>query len=140
MKQQHGVATRALVQGEFFNHRRARALVTAASAFLLGVAFAGIAAAQTAPIGLPDKSHPESVTSTSDGTLYIASFNLGGVIKVAPAGKAEPFVAPGANGSRSLLGISADEKGGVLYACSNDMTGLGVHGPGATKGAWLKTF
>jgi hypothetical protein len=62
------------------------------------------------------------------------------VTKVAPGGKAEQFIAPGANGSRSVLGLLADEKSGFLYVCSNDITGFGVPGPGDTKGAWLKTF
>jgi hypothetical protein len=105
---------------------------------LLSVAADGIASAQTA--GLPDKSFPESVTSTKDGTLYAGSFNLGGVTKVAPGGKPEQFIQPGAGGSRSVLGLLADEKGGFLYVCSNDITGFGVPGPGDTKGAWLKTF
>jgi sugar lactone lactonase YvrE len=62
------------------------------------------------------------------------------VVKVAPGGKAEQFVAPGAAASRSILGVLADEKGGTLYVCSNDMSNLGVAGPTATKGAQLKTF
>ena len=96
--------------------------------------------AQTAPVGVPDKSFPESVSSTKDGTLYVGSFNLGGVVKAAPGGKAEQFIQPGAGGSRSVLGVLADEKSGTLYVCSNDITGFGVPGPGDTKGAWLKTF
>jgi streptogramin lyase len=105
---------------------------------MLSVAAGGIASAQTA--ALPDKSFPESVTSTKDGTLYAGSFNLGGVTKVAPGGKAEQFIKPGDSGSRSVLGVLADETSGTLYVCSNDITGFGVPGPGDTKGAWLKTF
>ena len=140
MNQKHSVATRSLAQGESFNKGRAHALGAAAFTIMLSIAGGGIASAQTAPAGLPDKSFPESVTSTSDGTLYAGSFNLGGVTKVAPGGKAEQFIAPGANGSRSVLGVLADEKSGTLYVCSNDITGFGVPGPGDTKGAWLKTF
>jgi hypothetical protein len=44
---------------------------------LCGIA-GGFAHAQSAPVGVPDASFPESVTSTSDGTLYVGSFNLGG--------------------------------------------------------------
>ena len=87
---------------------------------MLAVASGGIARAQTAPVGVPDKSFPESVTSTRDGTLYAGSFNLGGVMKVASGGKAEQFIKPGASDSRSTLGVLADEKGGMLYVCSND--------------------
>jgi sugar lactone lactonase YvrE len=107
---------------------------------MLGAASGGVACAQTAPVGVPDKSFPESVTSTKDGTLYVGSFNLGGVVKAAPGGKAEQFIKPGADGSRSVLGVLADEKNGLLYVCSNDITAFGVPGPGDTKGAWLKTF
>ena len=138
MNQKHSVAMSSLAQGELLNKSRARALGTAALTLLLSVAAGGIASAQTA--GLPDKSFPESVTSTKDGTLYAGSFNLGGVTKVAPGGKPEQFIQPGAGGSRSVLGLLADEKGGFLYVCSNDITGFGVPGPGDTKGAWLKTF
>jgi len=107
--------------------------------FVSALILAGAAQAQ-APVGVPDKSFPESVTSTSDGTLYVGSFNNGGVTKVAPGGKPEEFVKAGANDSRSTLGVLADEKSGTLYVCSNDISGFGVPGPGSTKGAWLKTF
>jgi hypothetical protein len=36
--------------------------------------------------------------------------------------------------------VLADEKGGMLYVCSNDLSGLGVAGPGDAKGAALKLF
>jgi sugar lactone lactonase YvrE len=111
------------------------ALATAGFACLL----VGVACAET-PVSVPDKSFPESVTSTSDGTLYVGSFNEGGVMKIAPGGKAEPLVKPGANGSRSTLGVLADEKSGTLYVCSNDLSGLGVKGPSDAKGSVLKTF
>jgi sugar lactone lactonase YvrE len=119
---------------------RAHALGTAGLALMLAVASGGIARAQTAPVSVPDKSFPESVTSTSDGTLYAGSFNRGGVVKAASGGKAEQFIKPGAGDSRSTLGVLADEKGGMLYVCSNDLSGLGVAGPGDAKGAALKLF
>ena len=98
------------------------------------------AGADTAPVSIPDRSFPESLTSTDDGTLYVGSLNLGGVVRVLPGGNAEPFIQPGAAGSRSILGVLADEVGGTLYVCSNDMNGIGVAGPSDIKGAWLKTF
>ena len=98
------------------------------------------AVAAPAPVGIPDRSFPESLTSTRDGTLYVGSLNLGGVMKIMPGGEAEQFIQPGAAGSRSVLGVLADETSGTLYVCSNDMTGLGIPGPSDTKGAWLKTF
>jgi sugar lactone lactonase YvrE len=140
MNQKYSVAPSSLSQGEFLKSRCAHALGVAGLAIVLGVMPGGVALAQTAPVGVPDKSFPESVTSTKDGTIYVGSFNLGGVVKAAAGGKAEQFIKPGAAGSRSVLGVLADEKSGLLYVCSNDITGFGVPGPGDTKGAWLKTF
>ena len=144
MNQKYSVATGSLAQRELprihSGSRGARALGTAGLALTLGIAFVGVATAQTAPAGVPDKSFPESVTSTQDGTLYAGSFNLGGVVKTKSGGKPEQFIKPGMGGSRSILGVLADEKSRTLYVCSNDITGFGVPGPGDAKGSWLKTF
>ena len=140
MKQEHSLVLCSFAQGDLLKNRCARALGIAGMALMLGFAPGGVARAQTTPIGVPDKSFPESVTSTKDGTLYAGSFNLGGVVKVVSGGRAEQFIKPGAGGSRSVLGVFADEKSGMLYVCSNDITGFGVPGPGDTKGAWLKIF
>ncbi|WP_291698140.1 hypothetical protein [Bradyrhizobium sp.] len=137
MKQPYGAAPRALIPGDLLKNGRAHALL--ASGLALMFACAGIARAESL-VRVPDKSFPESVTSTHDGTLYVGSFNLGGVVKVAPDGKAEQFIKAGAGGSRSTLGVLADETSGTLYVCSNDLSGLGVASPGDGKGAWLKTF
>ncbi|SHL15312.1 hypothetical protein SAMN05444159_5148 [Bradyrhizobium lablabi] len=127
-------------QGDLLKNRRAHAFGIAGLTLMLAVASGGVARAQSAPVGVPDKSFPESVTSTNDGTLYAGSFNLGGVVKATSGGKAEQFIKPGAGDSRSTLGVLADEKGGMLYVCSNDLSGLGVAGPGDAKGAALKLF
>ena len=135
MKKEHSVALCSLRQGELLKDRNAWALGVAGLLLLM----LGTARAET-PVAAPDKSHPESVTATSDGTLYFGSFNQGGVMKAAPGGKTEQFISPGAHGTRSVLGVLADEKSRTLYVCSNDLSGSGVAGPGETKGAWLKTF
>src|SRR5882757_239906 len=140
MNQENSAAPSSLAPGELLRNRCAHALGTAGLALMLGVAPGSFACAQTAPVGVPDKSYPESVTSTRDGTLYVGSFNLGGVLKVGPDGKTEQLVKPGAGGSRSTLGVLADERSATLYVCSNDISGLGVPGPTDTKGAWLKTY
>ncbi|MGA7811130.1 SMP-30/gluconolactonase/LRE family protein [Bradyrhizobium sp.] len=140
MKKEHSIVLCSLAQGDLLKTRCARALGTAGLALMLGAMSVGIARAESAPVGVPDRSFPESVTSTKDGTLYVGSFNLGGVVKAAPGGKAEQFIKPGSGDSRSTLGVLADEKSGMLYVCSNDITGFGVPGPGDTKGAWLKVF
>src|SRR6266478_1606590 len=106
MNQEQCAAISSLAQGELLKSRCARALGTAGLVFMLGVAASGVVHAQTTPVGVPDKSFPESVTSTRDGTLYVGSFNLGGVVKAAPGGKAEQFIKPAAGDSRSTLGVN----------------------------------
>jgi sugar lactone lactonase YvrE len=140
MKQEGSSVQCSHAQPDSLKDHGAGVLCTAGFLVMLGAAAVAPAHAQTAAVGVPNNSFPESVTSTADGTLYAGSFNLGGVVKVAPGSKAEQFIKPGAAGTRSTLGVLADEKGGTLYVCSNDLTGLGVPGPNDTKGAWLKTF
>ncbi|MBR0694166.1 hypothetical protein [Bradyrhizobium lablabi] len=139
MTRQNGRTERPLAKGEPLSIRRGTALSAAAIIIMLNPASTGAVRAES-PVGVPDKSFPESITSTSDGTLYVGSFNLGGVTKVSSGGKAEQFVKPGAGDSRSTLGVLADEKSGTLYVCSNDISGFGVAGPNDVKGSWLKTF
>ena len=81
MNQERSVTKNSLAQGGWLRSRRARALGKTGLALMLGVALGGVAYAQSAPVSVPDKSFPESVTSTKDGTLYAGSFNLGGVVK-----------------------------------------------------------
>src|ERR1700730_11222118 len=74
-------------------------------------AFAGAAAASAAPteIAIPgDHTYPESITGTSDGTLYIGSLGDGAVFRVPPGGSAaEPFIAQGASDLLSVMGVFA---------------------------------
>src|SRR3977135_4526269 len=69
MNQENGVALSSLALGELLGNRCAHALGTAGLALMLGVAPGSFACAQTAPVGVPDKSFPESVTPSKDGTL-----------------------------------------------------------------------
>src|SRR5690242_4249935 len=123
MKKEYRAAQRACIKGDLLKNRRTQGLCAAGLVLMLGSAPAGIACAETTSLGVPDKIFPESVTSTRDGTLFVGSFNLGGVTKVAPDGKTEQLIKPGENGSRSTLGVLAHEASGTLYVCSNDMSG-----------------
>ena len=92
-------------------------------------------------IALPgDRVFPESIASTADGTLYVGSPAAGGVMRIAPGGKPEMWIKPGAYDTRSTFGLLADEKSGTLWVCSNDITGFGVAGPTKVPGAYLKGF
>lgn len=113
----------------------------AALAVWVASAGTGTAAAPTV-VTLPgERAFPESLTSTRDGTLYVGSMAEGGIMRVAPgAASAEPWIAPAADGTRSIFGLLADEGTGTLWACSNDVSGWGIPGPGDAKGSWLKAF
>jgi hypothetical protein len=63
--------------------------------------------------------HPESVTSTPQGTLFTGS--VPGIIYRAGPGEtvARPFITPdNQNGLRSVLGVLADAQSGRLWVCS----------------------
>jgi sugar lactone lactonase YvrE len=100
------------------------------------------AADQVKQIALPgDRAYPESIAAASDGTLYISSIASGGIWRIKPgAAKTEQWIAPGAFDTRSTLGVLVDEKKGLLWVCSNDMSAAGVPGPGSAPGSNLKAF
>ena len=111
-------------------------------AVLAAVVTVGGASPAPTEVALPgDRAFPESLSSTKDGTLFVGSFAEGGIFKVKPgADKAEPWIKPGANGSRSTFGVLADEASNTLLVCSNDTSGFGVPGPGTAKGSALEAF
>ena len=113
-----------------------------ATAGLMVLASGAAAAADRSEIAIPgDRAYPESLSSSSDGTIYIGSFAEGGVVRVPPgATKAEPWIKPGANDSRSTLGVLADDRSATLWVCSNDLSAMGVVTPGTAKGSALKSF
>jgi streptogramin lyase len=64
--------------------------------------------------------YPESLTSDAAGNLYNGS-NAGTIYRAKAGSKtAEPWIVPDAhNGLRSLFGVFADDKRGLLWACDN---------------------
>jgi streptogramin lyase len=87
------------------------------------------------------KAFPESITSTTDGTLYVGRLGDGGIIRVKPRTRESTiFVQPGAMGSRSILGVFADEASNTLWACSNDLSALGAPATGSDTRSALKAF
>jgi len=113
-----------------------------AAASFMALACGTAAAAGPLEITIPgDRAFPESLSSSSDGTIFIGSFAEGGIFRVPPgAVTAEPWIKPGANDSRSTLGVLADERSGTLWVCSNDLSGMGVVTPGIATGSALKSF
>jgi len=87
------------------------------------------------------KAFPESVTSTSDGVLFVGRVGEGGIVRIKPrTAENTVFVQPGASGSRSILGVFADEATSTLWACSNDLSALGGPATGNDTGSALKGF
>jgi hypothetical protein len=87
------------------------------------------------------KAFPESITSTSDGALFVGRLGDGGIVRVKPrTAERTVFVQPGASGSRSILGVFADEPSSMLWACSNDLSALGGPENGSDTGSALKGF
>lgn len=101
-----------------------------------------LAAEELKAIEVPgDRAFPESITAGPDGTLYLSSPASGGIARIKPgASKAEEWIAPGAFESRSTFGVFADPKSNTLWVCSNDVSSLGVDGPGSAAGSHLKGF
>jgi sugar lactone lactonase YvrE len=90
------------------------------------VAFAASAAAAQAPdkiqIGGDGPVFPESITGTSDGSLFTSSVGMGRIFKAAPgATEASEWSAKQSNGPQSILGVLADQRTGTLWACYSDM-------------------
>ncbi|HEV2493388.1 MAG TPA: hypothetical protein VG204_10015 [Terriglobia bacterium] len=87
------------------------------------------------------KAFPESITSTTDGTLYVGRVGDGGIVRIkSRTAEGSVFVRPGASGSRSILGVFADEPSSTLWACSNDLSALGGPATGSDTGSALKGF
>lgn len=92
---------------------------------------------ETAPVAPPAEISipgtgifPESLTSSSDGSIYIGSVGQAQVYR-AKAGNAtaEPFIAPGAGGIKQVFGVLADDASGSLWVCSNQVNAGGPPGP-----------
>jgi len=87
------------------------------------------------------RAFPESITSTSDGALFVGRLGDGGIVRIKPRrGESTVFVQPGASSSRSILGVFADEASNTLWACSNDLSALGGSASGSDTRSALKGF
>ena len=94
---------------------------------LILLAASANAAPPVTEITLPGtRVFPESITSTSDGTLIIGSLGHGNVMRIAPGKSiAEEWIKPGTGGLNQVLGVFADEKAKTLWVCSNNLENKG---------------
>jgi hypothetical protein len=117
-----------------------RLLLASLSALLVTLnTLPAAAAALPDTITIPgEKIFPESLTSSSDGSVIIGSIAQKTIYRAKPgAATAEVWIAPGTEGLNSVLGVFADNKAGTLYVCSNV---LGPPGAGPAVNATLLTF
>jgi sugar lactone lactonase YvrE len=117
-----------------------RGIVRGLCAIALLSAAAGTQAAESVTeITLPGtRVFPESITSTSDGTLIVGSYGHGNVMRIAPGSTtAEQWIAAGTDGLNTVLGVYADEKNNLLWVCSNKLGATGD--PTSVKTFDLKT-
>ncbi|MDQ2639927.1 MAG: hypothetical protein M3Y79_05045 [Pseudomonadota bacterium] len=92
---------------------------------LVALSLGACAAQPSQPAGRGDividgrNVHPESITSSADGSLFIGSMS-GTVYRAGPQDRvARPFITPNAeNGLRATYGVLADDRGGRLWVCS----------------------
>jgi sugar lactone lactonase YvrE len=93
-------------------------------------------------VTVPDaRAFPESIAATPDGTIFASSRAEGGIFRAAlGAVEAERWIAPGANGSMSTMGVVADANSRTLWVCSSNLSSLGVPPPSGAKPVALKAF
>jgi sugar lactone lactonase YvrE len=104
---------------------------------VLAIAVIGFAAAPTEVTVHEEKPFPESLSSTSDGTLYIGSIAKSEVLRASKgAATAEPWIKPGTNGLQRVLGVLVNQKANTLWVCSSK---VGDGAPTALKSFDLKT-
>lgn len=84
---------------------------------------------------------PENISADAAGNLYGGSLASGGIWRIkSGAGASEEWIKPGSFDSRSTFGVLVDERAKLLWVCSNDVSFMGIAGPGSAKGSHLKGF
>jgi hypothetical protein len=103
---------------------------TFAAALVLAALTVPALAAATDVVVTAPMAFPESLTSTSNGIVYIGSMNLGAVYRAVPGERAaSTWISKEAGNFGRVLGVLADFPSRTLYVCDDN----GDH-------AYLKTF
>jgi hypothetical protein len=103
---------------------------TFATALVLAALTVPALAAATDVVVTAPMAFPESLTSTSNGIVYIGSMNLGAVYRAVPGERAaSTWISKEAGNFGRVLGVLADFPSRTLYVCDDN----GDH-------AYLKTF
>src|ERR1700689_3020669 len=109
-------------------HRFNRVIARLAFPGSCAMALTASGASRAADVVVPGSTDfPESMSASSDGTLYFSSFAGARVWRAKPGeATASEFVKQGSNGLSSALGVLADDKSNTLYVCSDDTSGFGL--------------
>lgn len=103
------------------------AVAAAVFLFASGAMVPGAARAASEVVIQEEGAYPESVTSTRDGVLIAGSIAGRGIYRAGPGEvSAKPWIDPSAHGIPGVFGVLADERAGLLWACS---AGLGKDAP-----------
>ncbi len=75
-----------------------------------------------------ERAFPESISSTQDGTLYVSSLAIGRHLlgSMPHSTEAKLWIEPGTFGTHSTFGVLVEEKAGILWVCSNDLSARGM--------------
>lgn len=108
-----------------------RAFAPLAFASTCAIALAG-GMTRAADVVVPGSTDfPESMSASSDGTLFFSSFGNGRIWRAKPGeAEASEWIKSGSNGLASALGVLADDKSDTLYVCSDDFSAAGIKIPG----------
>ena len=120
--------------------KRALAPLAFASSCAIALTLAG--AAHATDVVVPGSTDfPESMSASSDGTLYFSSFAGSRIWRAKPGeSTASEFVKQGSNGLSSALGVLADDKSNTLYVCSDDTSAFGLVLPTGDTPTSLKLY
>jgi sugar lactone lactonase YvrE len=84
---------------------------------------------------------PESLTSTSDGTIYVGSIGRRSIFRAAPgASRGVLWIRPGNANLQAVLGVFADEGQDALWVCSTALAAPGASGVRADAETTVKRF
>jgi glucose/arabinose dehydrogenase/mono/diheme cytochrome c family protein len=89
-----------------------------------------------AQLAIPgDKTYPESLTSTADGTVFIGSIGTRTIFRVEPgSATAKAWIGPDPETTLGVFGVYADQRSNTLWACFSSARGSN-HGAGSAPSA-----
>lgn len=118
--------------------------VSALAAYLWAASHRNAAATAATPkgrISIPgERVIPESITSTSDGMIFIGSLGARTIFRAkASDATAESWIQPQLEPSQGIYGVFADERSKTLYACASGFGAASASAPAELLAFDLKT-